>query len=225
MEKTTKKQGYYSSAPWEDNYGSTADTDSGQDAFEDYPVNSSRRALNFLLLLKLIYAGIIFSTMVANFGINSRDDISVNLFCFIIIAMSICIKDFLFRFKLIKSNSIYGTKTYIIMGVYIVLTLFCFFLRYNHLIKDDDMLLILVLTNLSNEGLAFIDCLNMEQKNYVKLSGLNYIWMILMPVLLMSRNYINLSFWYTYTTIIIVLDAIMGSFIEYVSVMCWIVYY
>ena len=36
MEKNKKKQEYYSYAPWEDNYESTADTDSGQDAFEDY---------------------------------------------------------------------------------------------------------------------------------------------------------------------------------------------
>lgn len=223
MKETTKKQEYYSSAPWEDNYESTADTDSGQDVLEDYLFDSSQRALNFLLLLKLIYAGIIFSTMVANFGINSGDGIGVNLFCFIIIAMFICIKDLFFRFKLIKSNSTYGTRTYVIMGIYAVLTLFCFFLRCYYQIRDEDLLLMIMLVYLSSGGLAIIDCLNLAQKNYIKLSGFNYIWMILMPILLMSRNYIDLSFWYTYTPIILFIDAIWGGFVEYASVFYWIV--
>ena len=85
------------------------------------------------------------------------------------------------------------------------------------------MLLILVLANLSNEGLAFIDCLKMEQKNYVKLSGLNYIWMILMPILIMLRDYINLPSWYI--IFILGIDFFINTFIEYVSVICWIVYH
>ena len=54
MKETTKNQEYYSYAPWEDNYESTVDTDSGQDTFEDYLFDSSQIALSFLLLFKLI---------------------------------------------------------------------------------------------------------------------------------------------------------------------------
>ena len=84
-----------------------------------------------------------------------------------------------------------------------------------------DLLVVLTLVNLSNEGLAFIDCLNMEQKNHVKLSGLNYIWMILIPILLMLRDYINLLFRDIYC--IIVINSLMNCYIEYASVMFWAV--
>ena len=221
MEKTKKKQEYYSSAPWEDYYESTADTDSGQDAFEDYLFVSSQGTLNFLLLLKLIYAGIIYAIIIFDSGMNTGHEIVINFLMFIIIAVLICAEDYPFQFKLRKSNSIYGTKTYVIMGIYIILTLFCFFLRYNYHIGDVDLLVVLTLVNLSNEGLAFIDCLNMEQKNYVKLSGLNYIWMILMPILLMLRDYINLPFMGIYC--IIVINSLMNCYIEYASVMFWAV--
>lgn len=222
MEKTTKKQEYYSSAPWEDNYESTADTDSGQDAFEDYLFVSSQIALIFLLLLKLIYAGIIYAIIIFDSGMNVGHEIISNFLMFMIIAVLVCAEDYPFQFKLRKSNSIYGTKTYVIMGMYIILTLFCFFLRYNYHIGDVDLLVVLTLVNLSNEGLAFIDCLNMEQKNYVKLSGLNYIWMILMPILLMLRDYINLPFMGIYC--VIVINSLMNCYIEYASVMFWAVY-
>ena len=223
MKETTKKQEYYSPAPWEDNYESTADTDSGQDAFEEYLFDSSQGTLNFLLLLKLIYAGIIYTIIIFGSDMNAGHEIANNFLIYTLIAIFTCNREFLSWFKLRKSNSIYGTKTYVIMGAYIVLTLFCFFLRYNHLIKDGGMLLILVLANLSNEGLAFIDCLKMEQKNYVKLSGLNYIWMILMPILIMLRDYINLPSWYI--IFILGIDFFINTFIEYVSVICWIVYH
>jgi membrane protein len=223
MEKATKKQEYYSSAPWDDNYESTSDTDSGQDVFEDCLFDSSQIALSFLLLLKLIYASVIYTIIIFDSGMNAGHEIVSNFLMFMLIAVFVCAEDYPFQFKLRKSNSIYGTKTYVIMGIYIILTLFCFFLRYNHLIKDDGMLLILVLANLSNEGLAFIDCLKMEQKNYVKLSGLNYIWMILMPILIMLRDYINLPSWYI--IFILGIDFFINTFIEYVSVICWIVYH
>lgn len=221
MKETTKKQEYYSSAPWEDNYKSTADTDSGQDDFEDYLFVSSQIALIFLLLLKLIYAGIIYAIIIFDSGMNTGHEIVSNFLMFVLIAVFICAEDCPFQFKLRKSNSIYGTKTYVIMGIYIILTLFCFFLRYNYHIGDVDLLVVLILVNLSNEGLAFIDCLNMEQKNYVKLSGLNYIWMILMPILLMLRDYINLPFMGIYC--IIVINSLMNCYIEYASVMFWAV--
>ena len=83
------------------------------------------------------------------------------------------------------------------------------------------MLLILVLANLSNEGLAFIDFLKMEQKNYIKLSGFNYVWMILIPILLVLRDYINLPFMGIYC--IIVINSLMNCYIEYASVMFWAV--
>lgn len=221
MEKNKKKQEYYSSAPWEDNYESTADTDSGQDSFEDYLFDSSQVALSFLLLLKLIYASVIYTIIIFDSGMNTGHEIVSNFIMFVLIAVFICAEDCLFQFKLRKSNSIYGTKTYVIMGVYMILTLFCFYLRYNYHIGDVDLLVVLTLVNLSNEGLAFIDCLNMEQKNHVKLSGLNYIWMILMPILLMLRDYINLPFRDIYC--IIVINSLMNCYIEYASVMFWAV--
>ena len=221
MEKATKKQEYYSSAPWEDNYESTADTDSGQDAFEDYLFVSSQIALIFILLLKLIYAGIIYAIIIFDSGMNAGHEIVSNFLMFMLIAVFVCAEDYPFQFKLRKSNSIYGTKTYVIMGIYIILTLFCFFLRYNYHIGYVDLLVVLTLVNLSNEGLAFIDCLNMEQKNHVKLSGLNYVWMILIPILLVLRDYINLPFMGIYC--IIVLHSLMNGYIEYALVRFWVV--
>jgi len=217
MEKATKKQEYYSSAPWDDNYESTSDTDSGQDVFEDCLFDSSQIALSFLLLLKLIYASVIYTIIIFDSGMNAGHEIVSNFLMFMLIAVFVCAEDYPFQFKLRKSNSIYGTKTYVIMGIYIILTLFCFFLRYNHLIKDDGMLLILVLANLSNEGLAFIDCLKMEQKNYVKLSGFKYIWMILMPILLILQIYGNLP--YNLATPIILANFVAIVAVEITSIL------
>ena len=79
MKETTKKQEYYSYAPWEDNYESTADTDSGQDAFEEYLFDSSQGTLNFLLLLKLIYAGIIYTIIIFGSDMNAGHEICQEL--------------------------------------------------------------------------------------------------------------------------------------------------
>ena len=86
MEKTKKKQEYYSYAPWEDNYESTADTDSGQDAFEDYLADFSRSTPNLFLLFKLIYTGVIYSIMVYKSSMSSGDKFCEGPFCFMVIA-------------------------------------------------------------------------------------------------------------------------------------------
>lgn len=180
--------------PWEDSYGPPIDTVPGRDTFEDYPVNPSRRVLNLFLLFKLIYAGIIFSIMVFKSNMSREDKICESLFWFIAIAACICMEDSAERLKLKISKSIYGAKTYLIMGAYAVFTLFYCFLRYCNQMKNSDLLIILIMITLSNEVLVFIDCYKLERKNYIRLSGFKYIWMILMPILLILQIYGNLPF-------------------------------
>lgn len=180
--------------PWEDSYGPPFYTNPGQDTFEDYPVNPSRRVLNLFLLFKLIYAGIIFSIMVFKSNMSSGDKICGGLFWFMAIAACICMEDSAERLKLKIAKSIYGAKTYLIMGAYAVFTLFYCFLRYCNQMENSDLLVILIMISLSNEVLVFIDCYKLERKNYVKLSGFKYIWMILMPILLILQIYGNLPF-------------------------------
>ena len=180
--------------PWEDSYGPPIDTNPGQDTFEDYPVKPSRSALNLFLLFKLIYAGVIYSIMVYKSSMSSGDKICEGLFWFIAIEACICMEDFAERTKLKIAKSISGAKTYLITGAYAVFTIFYCFLRYCNQMENSDLLTILIMISLSNEGLAFIDCIKSERKNYVKLSGFKYIWMILMPILLILQLYGNLSY-------------------------------
>ena len=180
--------------PWEDSYGPPIDINPGQDTFEGYPVNYSRSILNLFLLFKLIYAGVIYSIMVYKSSMSSGDKICDSLFCFMAIAACIFTEDYAERSKLKIAKSIYGAKTYMIMGAYAVFTFFYCLLRYCNQIENDHLLVILIAISLSNEGLAFIDSLKSEHKNYVKLSGFKYIWMILMPILLILQLYGNLPY-------------------------------
>lgn len=116
--------------PWDDLYNPPIDANPGQDTFEDYPVKPTRSALNLFLLFKLIYAGVIFSIMVFKSNMSSGDKICEGLFWFMAIAACICMEDFAERTKLKIAKSIYGAKTYLIMGAYAVFTLFYCFLRY-----------------------------------------------------------------------------------------------
>lgn len=180
--------------PWEDSYGPPININPRQDTFEDYPVRPSRSALNLFLLFKLIYAGVIFSIMVYKSSMSSGDKICEGLFLFMAIAACICMEDFAERTKLKITKSIYGAKTYVIMGAYAFFTLFYCFLRYCNQMKNSDLLIILIMITLSNEVLVFIDCYKLERKNYIRLSGFKYIWMILMPILLILQIYGNLPF-------------------------------
>lgn len=180
--------------PWEDSYGPPIDINPRQDTFEDYPVRPSRSALNLFLLFKLIYAGIIYSIMVYKSSMSSGDKICEGLFWFMAIAACICMEDSAERTKLKITKSIYGAKTYVIMGAYAFFTLFYCFLRYCNQMKNSDLLIILIMITLSNEVLVFIDCYKLERKNYIRLSGFKYIWMILMPILLILQIYGNLPF-------------------------------
>lgn len=180
--------------PWEDNYGPPIDINPTQDTFEDYPVNYSRSVLNLFLLFKLIYAGVIYSIMVYKSNMSSGDKICESLFCFMAIAACICTEDYAERSKLKLAKSFYGAKTYVIMGAYAFFTLFYCFLRYCNQMKNSDLLIILIMITLSNEVLVFIDCYKLERKNYIRLSGFKYIWMILMPILPILQIYGNLPF-------------------------------
>ena len=223
MEKNKKKQEYYSYAPWEDNYESTADTDSGQDAFEEYLVDFSRSTPNLFLLFKLIYTGVIYSIMVYKSSMSSGDKFCEGPFCFMVIAAFIFLEDCAKRLKLKIDKSIYGAKTYIFMGIYAVFTLFYCFLRYAKLIDNNRLLEILIVVILSNEGLAIIDYLKPERKNRVKLSGFKYIWMISLPILLILQLYGNLPYKDAVTFILANFAAIIA--IEVISIFCIITSY
>ena len=197
--------------PWEDNYGPPIDINHGQDTFEDYPVNYSRSALNLFLLFKLIYAGVIYSIMVYKSSMSSGDKICEGLFWFVAIAACICTEDYAERSKLKIAKSIYGAKTYVIMGAYAVFILFYCLLRYANQIENVHLLTILIMISLSNEGLALIDCFRSERKNYVKLSGFKYIWMILMPILLILQLYGNLPYNYAIPLILANFVVIVGT--------------
>lgn len=203
--------------PWEDNYGPPINTYPGQDAFEDYPVNPSRRVLNLFLLFKLIYAGVIYSIMVYKSSMSSGDKICESFFCFMAIAACICTEDYAERSKLKIAKSFYGAKTYMTMGAYAFFTLFYCLLRYTNQIGNDHLLVILIMISLSNEGLAFIDCYKSERKNYVKLSGFKYIWMILMPILLILQIYGNLS--YNHAISIILINFVVTVAVEITSIL------
>ncbi len=203
--------------PWEDSYGPPIDINPGQDTFEDYPVNYSQSALNLFLLFKLIYAGVIYSIMVYKSNMSSGDKICESLFCFMAIAACICTEDYAERSKLKLAKSFYGAKTYVVMGAYAVFTFFYCLLRYANQIGNDHLLVILIMISLSNEGLALIDCFKSERKNYVKLSGFKYIWMILMPILLILQIYGNLP--YNLATPIILANFVAIVAVEITSIL------
>ena len=182
--------------PWEDSYGPPIDINLGQDTFEDCPANPSRRALNLFLLFKLIYAGVIYSIMVFKSSMSSGDKICEGLFWFMAIAACICMEDFAERTKSKIAKSNYGSKSFIIMGTYAVYILFCCILRYDNQMDNMELLFILTLMNIANEVLQIVDCVYSEQKNYTKLSGFKYTWMILLPILLTLQIYGNLPFKY-----------------------------
>lgn len=193
MKKTKKKQGHHSSI-FEEKGEVGHFLRNHNTSVQDYTVNHPRKILNLFLLFKLIYAGVIYSIMVYKSSMSSGDKICDSLFCFIAIAACICMEDGAERSKLKIAKSIYGAKTYVIMGAYAGFTLFYCFLRYCNQMENSDLLVILLMISLSNEGLAFIDSLKSERRNYVKLSGFKYIWMILMPILLILQLYGNLPY-------------------------------
>lgn len=197
--------------PWEDSYGPPIDINPRQDTFKDYPVRPSRSALNLFLLFKLIYAGIIYSIMVYKSSMSSGDKICEGLFWFMAIAACICMEDFAERTKLKIAKSIYGAKTYLIMGAYAVYILCCCILRYDNQMDNMELLFILTLMSITNEVLQIVDCVYSEQKNYTKLSGFKYTWMILLPILLTLQIYGNLPFKYVTCFILINILATVGA--------------
>lgn len=203
--------------PWEDSYGPPIDINPGQDTFEDYPVNYSRSILNLFLLFKLIYAGVIYSIMVYKSSMNSGDKICDSLFCFMAIAACIFTEDYAERSKLKLAKSFYGAKTYMIMGAYAVFTLFYCLLRYANQIENGHLLVILVVISISNEVLTLIDCFKSERKNYIKLSGFKYIWMILMPILLILQIYGKLP--YDHAVAIILINFVVTVSVEITSIL------
>ena len=213
MKETKKKHGYRSSIFEEkDEVGHVLKnhntTNPGQDTFEDCPVNPSRSALNLFLL---IYAGVIFSIMVYKSSMSSGDKICEGLFWFMAIAACICMEDFAERTKSKIAKSNYGAKTFIIMGAYTVYILFCCILRYDNQMDNMELLFILTLMSITNEVLQIVDCVYSEQKNYTKLSGFKYTWMILLPILLTLQIYGNLPFKYVTCFILINILATVGA--------------
>lgn len=197
--------------PWEDSYGPPIDINPRQDTFEDYPVRPSRSALNLFLLFKLIYAGVIFSIMVYKSSMSSGDKICEGLFLFMAIVACICMEDFAERTKSKIAKSNYGAKTFIIMVAYAVYILCCCILRYDNQMDNMELLFILTLMSITNEVLQIVDCVYSEQKNYTKLSGFKYTWMILLPILLTLQIYGNLPFKYVTYFILINILATVGA--------------
>ena len=216
MKETKKRHGYRSSIFEEkDEVGHVLKnhntTNPGQDTFEDCPVNPSRSALNLFLLFKLIYAGVIFSIMVYKSNMTSGDKICEGLFWFMAIAACICMEDFAERTKSKIAKSNYGAKTFIIMVAYAVYILYCCILRYDNQMDNMELLFILTLMSITNEVLQIVDCVYSEQKNYTKLSGFKYTWMILLPILLTLQIYGNLPFKYVTCFILINILATVGA--------------
>ena len=161
--------------------------------------------------------------MIYKSSMSSGDKFCEGPFCFMVIAAFIFLEDCAKRLKLKIDKSIYGAKTYIIMGAYAVFTLFYCFLRYIKLIDNNRLLEILVVVILSNEGLAIIDYLKPERKNRIKLSGFKYIWMISLPILLILQLYGNLPYKDAVTFILANFAAIIA--IEVISIFCIITSY
>lgn len=179
---------------WKDGHWSPIYTDPGQDTFEDHPVNHPRKILSLFLLFKLLYAGTFYSIMTYKSGVSGAYKIAGGLFGFMIIAAYICLEDCIQKIKLKIAKPFYGAKTFIIMGVYAVFVLFCCFLRYDNQMSNMELLFILILMSVTNEFLQLTDCFYLDQKNYTKLSGFKYTWMILLPIFLTLQIYGNLSF-------------------------------
>lgn len=149
--------------------------------------------------------------MVFKSSMSSGDKICEGLFWFMAIAACICMEDFAERTKSKIAKSNYGAKTFIIMGTYAVYILFCCILRYDNQMDNMELLFILTLMNIANEVLQIVDCVYSEQKNYTKLSGFKYTWMILLPILLTLQIYGNLPFKYVTCFILINILATVGA--------------
>jgi membrane protein len=193
MKETKKKHGHHSSI-FEEKGEVGHVLRNHNTSVQDYSVNHPRKILSLFLLFKLIYAGVIFSIMVYKSNMTSGDKICEGLFWFMAIAACICFEDFAERTKLKIAKSNYGAKTFIIMVAYAVYILCCCILRYDNQMDNMELLFILTLMSITNEVLQIVDCVYSEQKNYTKLSGFKYTWMILLPILLTLQIYGNLPF-------------------------------
>lgn len=222
MKETKKKQGHHSSIFVEKgevglilrNHNTT---NPGQDTFEDCPVNSSRTTLNLFLLFKLIYAGAFYSIIIFKSDMSSLFKITVGLFGLIMIVASIYLEYYAEDLKSKIDKSICGAKTYITMGACVIFILSCCVLRYDNQIDDAILFTMLILVNTVNEVLRLTDYIYSERKNYVKLSGFKYIWMILMPILLILQIYGNLP--YNLATPIILANFVAIVAVEITSIL------
>lgn len=210
MKKTKKKQGHHSSI-FEEKGEVGHFLRNHNASVQDYTVNHPRKILNLFLLFKLIYAGVIYSIMIYKSNLSSVYKIAGGLCGFMLIAAHIHLEDCIqgVKSKIAKSN--YGAKTFIIMVAYAVYILCCCILRYDNQMDNMELLFILTLMSITNEVLQIVDCVYSEQKNYTKLSGFKYTWMILLPILLTLQIYGNLPFKYVTCFILINILATVGA--------------
>lgn len=120
---------------------------------QDYSVNHPRKILSLFLLFKLIYAGTFYSIMIFKSDMSSLFKITVGLFGLMIIAASIYLEYYADGLRLKIDKSIYGAKTYIIMGVCVIFILLSCMLRYDNQIEDLILFEMLILVNAVNEVL------------------------------------------------------------------------
>ena len=210
MKKTKKKQGHHSSI-FEEKGEVGHFLRNHNASVQDYTVNHPRKILNLFLLFKLIYAGVIYSIMIYKSNLSSVYKIAGGLCGFMLIAAHIHLEDCIQAVKSKIAKPIYGAKTFIIMGAYTVYILFCCILRYDNQMDNMELLFILTLMSITNEVLQIVDCVYSEQKNYTKLSGFKYTWMILLPILLTLQIYGNLPFKYVTCFILINILATVGA--------------
>ena len=210
MKKTKKKQGHHNSI-FEEKGEVGHFLRNHNASVQDCPVNPSRSVLNLFLLFKLIYAGVIYSIMIYKSDLSSVYKIAGGLFGFMLIAANIHLEDCIQGVKSKIAKPIYGAKTFIIMVAYAVYILCCCILRYDNQMDNMELLFILTLMSITNEVLQIVDCVYSEQKNYTKLSGFKYTWMILLPILLTLQIYGNLPFKYVTCFILINILATVGA--------------
>ena len=217
MKETKKKQKYYSSM-FEERGEVGHFLRSHNTSVQDYPVNHSRNTLNLFLLLKLIYAGTFYSIMIFKSDMSSLFKITIGLFGLMIIMASIYLEYFVEGLKPKIDKSIYGAKTYIIMGICVIFILLSCMLRYDNQIEDLILFEMLILVNAVNEVLRLVDDFYSERKNYVKLTGFKNLFIILLPILLILQIYCNLRF--NVASIFILGNFIMTILIEIHSIEC-----
>ena len=210
MKETKKKQRYRSSI-FEEKGEVGHFLGNHNTSVQDYSVNHPRKMLSLFLLFKLVYAGVIYSIMIYKSDLSSVYKIAGGLCGFMLVAAHIHLEDCIQGVKLKIAKTNYGPKTFIIMGAYTVYILFCCILRYDNQMDNMELLFILSLMNITNEVLQIVDCVHSEQKNYTKLSGFKYTWMMLLPISLTLQIYGNLPFKYVIYFILINILATVGA--------------